>query len=81
MQNAQWSREQDIYLIEHNHLPMSQLREELPFSEEEIMARRKILGLMTRLKQMKRLFLNWLSSNDHNIDIFEEALLWTSVQY
>ncbi|MBO3661584.1 hypothetical protein [Acinetobacter variabilis] len=56
MQNAQWSKEHDIYLIEHNHLPMSQLREKLPFSEEEIMARRKVLGLMTRLKQMKRLF-------------------------
>lgn len=56
LQNAKWSREQDIYLIEHNHLPMNQLRDTLPFTEEEIMARRKVLGLMTRLKQMKRLF-------------------------
>lgn len=55
LQQARWSREQDIYLIEHNHVPMSQLMEKLPFNEEEIMARRKVLGLMTRLKQIKKL--------------------------
>ncbi len=54
-QQAKWSREQDIYLIEHNHLPLAELMQQLCFNEEEINARRKVLGLTTRLKQMRKL--------------------------
>ncbi len=35
-QQAKWSREQDIYLIEHNHLPLAELMQQLCFNEEEI---------------------------------------------
>ena len=55
VQQAKWNREQDIYLIEHNHLPLAELMQQLCFNEEEIMARRKLLGLTTRLKQMRKL--------------------------
>lgn len=54
VQQTKWTREQDIYLIEHNHLAINELMQKLGFNEEEIMARRKILGLTTRLKQMRK---------------------------
>lgn len=52
---AHWTREQDIYLIENNHLPLEQLCTALHSNEEEIMARRKVLGLVTRNKQLRKL--------------------------
>lgn len=53
---AHWTQEQDIYLIENNHLPLEQLCEQLKFSAEHIQARRKVLGLMTRSKQLRKLW-------------------------
>ncbi len=50
-----WTQQQDIFLIEHNEWSITELQQHLPYSEEEIMARRKILGLVTRIKQLKRL--------------------------
>lgn len=52
---AHWTREQDIILIENNNLPIEQLIEMLKCSQEDIMARRKVLGLVTRNKQLRRL--------------------------
>lgn len=52
---AHWTREQDIILIENNNLPIEQLSEMLNCSQEDIMARRKVLGLVTRNKQLRRL--------------------------
>ncbi len=52
---AHWTREQDIILIENNNLPIEQLSEMLKSSQEDIMARRKVLGLVTRNKQLRRL--------------------------
>lgn len=52
---AHWTREQDIILIENNNLPIEQLIEMLKCSQEGIMARRKVLGLVTRNKQLRRL--------------------------
>ena len=49
---AHWTREQDIILIENNNLPIEQLSEMLKCSQEDIMARRKVLGLVTRNKQL-----------------------------
>ncbi len=43
------------YLIENNDLTMDILKQTLPFSDEEIMARRKLLGLVTRIRQLKKL--------------------------
>lgn len=57
MSNARWSKEQDIYLIEHNELPIEELVKNLGFDTEEIMERRKILGLIRRTRQLKRLML------------------------
>lgn len=54
-QQLTWTQAQDIYLIEHNYLPINELMQALGVSEEEINARRRILGLTTRLKQMRKL--------------------------
>lgn len=32
-QQVKWSREQDIYLIEHNHLSLAELMQQLCFNE------------------------------------------------
>lgn len=50
---ANWTTEQDCFLIENNSLPIHELTEHLPFPEEEIRVRRSVLGLMRRDKQMK----------------------------
>lgn len=49
-----WTQQQDIYLIEHNDCSIEELQQHLPYSLEEIMARRNILGLTTRLRQLKK---------------------------
>ncbi|NUF24485.1 hypothetical protein HUN23_17140 [Acinetobacter oleivorans] len=50
---SNWTTEQDCFLIENNSLPIHELIEHLPFSEEEIRVRRAVLGLVRRDKQMK----------------------------
>ncbi|WP_045435684.1 hypothetical protein [Acinetobacter calcoaceticus] len=50
---SNWTTEQDCFLIENNSLPIQELTEHLPFSEEEIRVRRSVLGLMRRDKKMK----------------------------
>ncbi|MFV5380960.1 hypothetical protein [Acinetobacter pittii] len=50
---ANWTTEQDCFLIENNSLSIYELIEHLPFSEEEIRVRRAVLGLVRRDKQMK----------------------------
>ena len=52
--NERWSKEQAIYLIEYNHLAIEQLIEKLSFDADEIMERRKILGLLTRTRQLRK---------------------------
>ena len=47
-QNSDWSTEQDIFLIENNHLTIDELVEILPFNSEEIIDRKGILGLIRR---------------------------------
>ncbi|WP_375036799.1 hypothetical protein [Acinetobacter sp. RW6] len=48
-----WTTEQDCFLIENNSLPIHELIEHLPFSEEEIRVPRAVLGLVRRDKQMR----------------------------
>lgn len=50
-----WSVEQDCYLIEHADQPIPQLQKALPFTEEQINARKKVLGLFKRQRALKRL--------------------------
>lgn len=49
---SHWTTEQDCFLIENNSLPIHELIDHLPFSEEEIRVRRSVLGLVRRDKQM-----------------------------
>jgi len=50
-----WSTEQDCFLIENSALPIELLILNLPFSEEEIRARKAVLGLVRRQRQMNRM--------------------------
>lgn len=50
-----WTIEQDSYLIENNTLQIAELCKVLPYSADEIMVRKQILGLMRRAKQLNRL--------------------------
>lgn len=51
-----WSTEQDVYLIEHAEQPLSELAKQLPYNEEQILARKKVLGLVRRAKQLRRFY-------------------------
>ncbi|WP_180145267.1 acyl-CoA thioesterase [Acinetobacter sp. YH12052] len=51
-----WSTEQDAVLIEHADLAMSELIQHLGFSEEDILQRKKVLGLNRRARQIQRLY-------------------------
>lgn len=52
---ATWSVEQDCYLIEHVNQSIVQLQKVLPFSEEQINARKQVLGLIKRQRALQRL--------------------------
>lgn len=49
-----WTQEQDIFLIENNHLSIEELVEKLPFNDHQILLRKKRLGLLRRDRQLKR---------------------------
>lgn len=51
-----WSTERDAVLIEHADLTMSELIQHLGFSEEDILQRKKVLGLNRRARQIQRLY-------------------------
>jgi hypothetical protein len=50
-----WTTEQDIYLIEHNTLDLEILCQNLPYTRDEILERKAVLGLIRREWQLKRL--------------------------
>lgn len=50
-----WQIEQDCFLIEHNHLPLHELQQQLALSADEIQQRREVLGLVRRQRQLHRL--------------------------
>ncbi|EXB81559.1 hypothetical protein ACT41M_07445 [Acinetobacter baumannii] len=50
---SRWTTEQDCFLIENNSLSIDELKEHLPFSEDEIRVRRLVLGLVRRDQQMR----------------------------
>lgn len=52
---SSWTTEQDIYLIEHNSLDLALLCEKLPYSADEILERKAVLGLIRREWQLKKL--------------------------
>ncbi|SSQ39927.1 Uncharacterised protein [Acinetobacter baumannii] len=53
LRSSQWTTEQDCFLIENNSLSIDELKQHLPFSEEEIRVRRSVLGLVRRDQQMR----------------------------
>ncbi|WP_254433797.1 hypothetical protein [Acinetobacter sp. Marseille-Q1618] len=53
--HSSWTTDQDCYLIEHHYLSLQELCQHLPYSEEEIQMRRKVLGLTQRDRQMLKL--------------------------
>jgi len=51
-----WTTDQDIFLIENNSMPNESLALNLPFSIDEIIARKKVLGLIRRQRHMSKAF-------------------------
>ncbi len=51
---AEWTTDQDCFLIEHSSLPIEELSKLLLFTEEEIKLRKEILGLFRRQRQMMK---------------------------
>ncbi|MDR6541599.1 hypothetical protein ABIC56_002777 [Acinetobacter bereziniae] len=49
-----WTTEQDCFLIENSDLSIIELLNYLPFSDEEILDRKEVLGLIRRAKQMRK---------------------------
>ncbi|OTG88917.1 acyl-CoA thioesterase [Acinetobacter sp. ANC 3813] len=48
-----WTTEQDIFLIENSSLDISELCKHLSYTEEQIIDRKEILGLIRRERQMR----------------------------
>lgn len=49
-----WTTEQDCFLIENSDLSIIELLNYLPFSDEEILDRKEVLGLIRRARQMRK---------------------------
>ena len=54
IQYTEWPTDQDCLLIENFEIPMYLLLKILPYSEQEILARKEMLGLLTRAKQLRK---------------------------
>ncbi|WP_151707597.1 acyl-CoA thioesterase [Acinetobacter sp. TUM15064] len=54
--NSNWMIEQDSFLIENSFMPIEGLINQLPFTEDEIINRKELLGLNKRQKQLRKFF-------------------------
>ncbi|MFW1744536.1 acyl-CoA thioesterase [Acinetobacter johnsonii] len=52
--NSNWMIEQDSFLIENSSMPIEGLINQLPFTEDEIINRKELLGLNKRQKQLRK---------------------------
>ena len=52
--SSEWTTEQDIYLIEHSTTSLAELCVRLPFTDTQILERKKRLGLIRRARQMSQ---------------------------
>ena len=59
---SNWTTEQDSFLIENSFMVIEQLINHLPFTEDEIIKRKDVLGLTIRYSPMSR-------PNNHKIKI------------
>ncbi|MFW1850335.1 hypothetical protein ACG9XR_07130 [Acinetobacter guillouiae] len=50
----EWSTDQDCFLIENSSLPIELLVDSLSFTEDEILERKALLGLVRRQRQMMK---------------------------
>jgi hypothetical protein len=50
----EWSTDQDCFLIENSSLPIELLVDSLSFTEDEILERKILLGLVRRHRQMMK---------------------------
>ena len=53
-----WTTEQDIFLIENSVMAIEELINHLPFTEDEIIKRKEVLGLTRRHRQMRKFLRN-----------------------
>ena len=53
--NSDWSTDQDCLLIENSHLPIDTLLTILPFEYDDIVERKRVLGLIRREISMKKI--------------------------
>ena len=51
---SNWTTEQDSFLIENSSMLIDDLKEHLPFTEDEIINRKEVLGLTRRQKQLRK---------------------------
>ncbi|MEJ5034271.1 acyl-CoA thioesterase [Acinetobacter sp. MYb177] len=52
--NSNWTIEQDSFLIENSSMPIEGLINQLPFTKDEIINRKEVLGLTRRQKQLRK---------------------------
>ena len=52
--NSNWTIEQDSFLIENSSMSIEDLINQLPFTEDEILNRKEVLGLTRRQKQLRK---------------------------
>ena len=53
-----WTTEQYIFLIENSVMAIEELINHLPFTEDEIINRKEVLGLTRRHRQMRKFLSN-----------------------
>ena len=51
---SNWTTEQDCFLIENSSMLIDEIKEHLPFTEDEIINRKEVLGLTRRQKQLRK---------------------------
>jgi len=48
VKSSSWTTDQDIYLIENSSQGIDELLKHLPYTEDQILNRKKVLGLIKR---------------------------------
>ena len=55
---SNWTTEQDIFLIENSVMAIEELINHLPFTEDEIIKLKEVLGFTRRHRQMRKFLSN-----------------------
>lgn len=54
VKSSSWTTDQDIYLIENSSQGIDELLKNLPYTEDQILNRKKVLGLIKREWQIRK---------------------------